>query len=131
MSHDEHKNDIQIGENEWIRSIDLSGRYGSAINIDHIIQKTSDLWNLLETECVAGCCGIDAFSFYPEDIIRAASENNNPQLANLIQDTIHEIELLPTTVVVSNRLNNYEDKTVFIALLNHLLKVITNTNENA
>ncbi|WP_240223335.1 MULTISPECIES: DUF6331 family protein [Gammaproteobacteria] len=131
MSHDEHKNDIRIGENEWIAFIDLSGRYESAINIDHIIHKTSDLWNSLETECVAGCCGIDAFSFYPKDIISAISENDNSQLGALIQETINEIECLPTTVVVSNRLNNYEDKAVFIALLNHLLKVITSTNEHA
>ena len=131
MLHDEHKNDIRVGENEWIAFIDLSGRYQSAINIDHIIHKTSGLWNSLETECVAGCCGIDAFSFYPEDIISAISDTNNPQLATLIQETINEIERLPTTVVVSNRLNNYADKAVFIALLNHLLKVITSTNEHA
>lgn len=131
MSHDNHKNDIRIGDNKWISFIDLSGRYESAINIDHIIDKTSELWDALETECVAGCCGIDAFSFYPQDIINVVSIMNDSQLEALLEEAIYQIESLPTTVVVSNRLNNYEDKIVFIALLNHLLKVITSTNQNA
>jgi hypothetical protein len=118
---EEHKNDISIGENLWIPFIDITSRYNSAVNIDKLILPVDDLWTALETGCVAGCCGIGAFALWSEDIEKVKASLNTRNLASELSTIRAEIVALPQDVVVSERLNNLFDKSVFLALLDHLI----------
>jgi hypothetical protein len=65
-----HRDDISIGPDKWITFFDINGRQAGAVDLDPLILPMEEFWSLLETNCVAGCCGIDAFSVWPEDIER-------------------------------------------------------------
>lgn len=114
------KHAILLGEGRWIEFIDLDGRYDAAIFIDELLSETGPLWAALETECVAGCCGLDAFDF-SLDAIRAASRSLDPaEQCRRIDRLKAAVSGLGADVVVSERLNNYADIRVFNALLDHL-----------
>ena len=60
MTQRDHQYDIQIGDDAWIEFISLDGRYEQAIDIDPLLGELWPLICLLETHCVADCCGMDA-----------------------------------------------------------------------
>ena len=122
----EHRGEISIGKDEWLPHFDLEGRYETAVEIDFLIRDASDIWTGLETQCVAGCCGIEAFEFWSEDVQKAAVHLD---VASAIQKLAHlrsSIENLPADVLLSRRMNSYFDKRQFLMLLDHLLKAFRN-----
>ena len=124
MSARLRKNDIPISASHWIEFIDLEGRYEEALEIDALLVELSALWPGLEQHCVAGCCGFDAFDFYPETIISATATMDLASLRRSLSHAILKIEALETTVVMSTRLNNLADKKTFLALLTHIQSCI-------
>ncbi|BCS88308.1 DUF6331 family protein [Pseudodesulfovibrio sediminis] len=115
-----NKDDIPIGESSWIEFIDLADRQGEAVQVDSLLVKLFPLWEALEQHCVAECCGFDAFDFYPNAIVSAATGMDLNELHETLSNAISDIEALETTIVVSDRLNNYADKKTFLALLAHI-----------
>ena len=118
---EDHKNDISIGEGLWIKFIDTEGRCDSAYDIDETIEKVSDFWKATETQCVAGCCGIDAFDFWPEEIEKAAKQFNVEEILALFKGINDQLLSVEAGVFVSKRLNNYFDKKMFLELLKHII----------
>lgn len=114
------KNSIPIGEGKWIEFIDLTGRYETAIEIDLLIKDLEPLWSALETQCVAGCCGFDAFDFYPENIAGAKERIDASAMCQSLLSLQAALKKLDGGVVLSRRLNNYADVAVFNALIVHL-----------
>ncbi len=57
-----------------------------------------EFWKYLEVECVAECCGIDAFSFWVEDINRAAMNSKIKNLDIAIDTAIKEFSNLKDEV---------------------------------
>jgi hypothetical protein len=122
MKGDGHqKDDIFIGDDKWIKFIDLTGRYNMAVEIDRHLSPIIDFINSLETQCNAMCCGFDAFDFTPEGIAKSASKNDVRDLRRKFADVINVIDGLQAQVIVSSRMNNLADKTVFLQLLRHIL----------
>ena len=125
----EHRGEISIGKDEWLPYFDLEGRYESAVEIDFLICDASEVWTVLETQCVAACCGIEAFEFWPEDVQKAAAHLD---VASAIQKLVRlrsSIENLPANVFLSRRMNSYFDKRQFTLLLDHLLRAFHNVSE--
>lgn len=114
------KNAILLGEGKWIEHVDLTGRYESAVNIDLLVHGLESMWAALETECVAECCGLDAFDFSPESIKEAASKLDLRDTCVKLDSLQAQLSLLGADVLVSKRLNNYCDRIEFNALLDHL-----------
>ena len=83
---------ILIGNNLFIEelSIDYSGKM---LDLDPYIASLNTFFDRLEVECVRECCGIEAFSFMPEDIQKAliglSAETNVTKLKE-IQTAIEE-----------------------------------------
>lgn len=117
---EENKNDIHIGEKERIRWVDFNTSSTDLIDIDYIVAKHDGFWTALQIFCVPGCCGLEAFRFYPEDIknavTRADKELLRSDLSLLKADLINSDK----EIVISSRLNNLVDKTVFMHLLEHI-----------
>jgi len=114
------RGDIQIGDDSWIEFADLTGRLERAVDIDPIILSVAELWDALETVCVVDCCGLDAFNFLPEAIEQAKQLIDAETVNARLQEIENKIFCLETDVVLSNRLNNYCDKRVFLHLLQHI-----------
>ena len=115
---------ILIGNNLFIEElpIDYSGKL---LDLDPYIAPLNTFFDKLEVECVRECCGIEAFSFIPEDIQKAlvglSVETVITQL-KAIQTAIEEqywCKILSSTI-----LNNNFDRKVFLQLLNHIIKTI-------
>lgn len=115
---------ILIGNNLFIEelSIDCSGKL---LDLDPYIAPLNVFFDKLEVECVRECCGIEAFSFMPEDIQKAlvglSAETVIIQL-KAIQTAIEEQYWCNT--VSSTILNNNFDRKVFLQLLSHIIKII-------
>ena len=114
------KNAILLGAGKWIEHVDLNGRYEAAVNIDPLLTGLEPVWTALETECVAGCCGLDAFDFSAERIAAARTKLNAAEVSAELEKLRSMLGDVGADVVVSQRLNNYADRSVFDALLAHL-----------
>ncbi|MCC7705181.1 hypothetical protein IGS59_23325 [Janthinobacterium sp. GW460P] len=120
MTERDRQYDIQIGDDAWIEFIDLDGRYDQAVDIDALL---GELWPLicrLETHCVAGCCGMDAYDFTPEAIATALLELDRAQLHAACAAAKEAVTAAASDVLLSSTMNHYADKRVFLQLLGHL-----------
>ena len=120
---------ILIGNNLFIEELPID--YNRKIlDLDPYIVPLNTFFDKLEVECVRECCGIEAFSFMPENIHKAlvglSSESIVIQL-KAMQTAIEEQWLCKT--VGCTILNNNFDRKVFLQLLSHIIKIIEdNTN---
>ena len=116
---------ILIGNNLFIEElpVDYSGKL---LDLDPYIAPLNTFFDKLEVECVRECCGIQAFSFIPEDIYKAlvglSAETVITQL-KAMQTAIEEQWCYKT--VGSTILNNNFDRKVFLQLLGHIIKTIS------
>ena len=120
---------ILIGNNLFIEELPIDYN-GKILDLDPYIVPLNAFFDKLEVECVRECCGIEAFSFMPENIHKAlvglSSESIVKQL-KAMQTAIEEQWWYNT--VGSTILNNNFDKKVFLQLLAHIIKTIEdNTN---
>jgi hypothetical protein len=113
-------NDISIGKDEWITFIDVIGRQDRAVSIDDMLAPLDLFWTALETECVAACCGIDAFALWPEDIRRASAVTDQKLLADALASLRQFVERCASGVFESQRLNNYFDRQVLLRIIDHI-----------
>ena len=115
-----NSNDISVGKDQWITFIDVVGRQERAVSIDHMIAPLESFWTALETNCVAGCCGIDAFSLWPEDIRRATTSVDGKSVGDGLASLREFVERSEADIFVSQRLNNYFDRQVLLQLIDHI-----------
>ena len=115
---------ILIGNNLFIEELPIDYN-GKLLDLDPYIAPLNTFFDRLEVECVRECCGIQAFSFIPDDIQKA--------LVGLSAETvIIQLKAMQTAIeeqwwcktVSSTILNNNFDRKVFLQLLNHIIKTI-------
>ena len=120
----ENTNDISIGQDKWIRWKNFDHVPGNLLSIDSLLESSWPFWSNLETQCVAACCGIDAFSFWPENIKKASQKMDKQKLISALTSLKYEILRSDTDVIISSKLNNIFEKSVFALLLDHILESI-------
>jgi hypothetical protein len=131
-----HKDDISIGKDRWIESGwlesgDMASAQSRAVEIDDSLAMVMPFFEKLEMDCVAECCGIDAFCFWPESIELALGSLSEQERAELPQDISmleDRLRQLSCEAVVSGRLNQYFLKATFLALLAHIRAVVERVN---
>ncbi|MGK5047927.1 DUF6331 family protein [Janthinobacterium sp. GB4P2] len=120
MTERDRQYDIQIADDAWIEFIDIAGRYAQAIDIDPLL---GELWPLiyrLETHCVAGCCGMDAYDFTRVGIATALLELDRAQMHAACMAAKDAVTAAASDVLTSATMNHVADKRVFLQLLDHL-----------
>lgn len=125
MTKRNHKDDILIADGEWIEFISLEGRYDQAVEVDEHLAGLWPLIDRLETQCVAECCGFDAYDFTGDGIDEALLGLDCVQLHEACEQAKRDIEATGSGVVMSSKMNNLADRRVFIRLLDHLDSRIT------
>lgn len=109
---------ISIGQNQWIEGADRTCT--NAVNIDDLMQGTRAFWRALELHCVPECCGVEAYSFWPDDV-RGRSTEAGPGLGEALQVLRNHVDALDAQAVHSEQLNHCLDRTLFLRLLDHLI----------
>ncbi len=116
--------DISIGQDKWIKWVELDPNEPDLFNIDDLLEPLEQLWKNLETQCVAVCCGIDAFALWPEDIQNASKYLDKEELRGHLTGLKSQLARLNKNIVVSTRLNNLFDKKGFLQLIDHILRCL-------
>jgi hypothetical protein len=127
-------NDISIGKNRWIAFGDLADGQARASEIDPNLAPVMPFIKSLETKCVAGCCGIDAFNLWPDEIKKAIAPLDRRAVEKLASDLSvvqSEVERLPCDTVLSTQMNQYFRKTVFLEVLTHIRNVVESIQSNS
>lgn len=119
----EYENRISIGKDLYIKSGPIPPDWDKSIPIDDILSPIQPFLSKFEVNCVAGCCGIDAYQFWPDDIIRALDSDTN-SLLHTLRDVRESLTELPDVLFMSERINYYFKKSVLIKLLDHIINVI-------
>lgn len=125
MTERDRQYDIQIGDDAWIEFISLDGRYDQAIDIDALLDGLWPLICRLETHCVAGCCGMDAYDFTREGVATALLELDCAQLHAACAAAKAAVTATASEVLKSAAMNHFADKRVFLQLIAHLDDCIT------
>ena len=124
-----NRNDISIGEDKWIRFVELDGRQSSAIELDEILKPLAAFLDSLATECVAACCGIDAYALWPQDIACAARKSELSDLPHSIAVARKRIAETDADSFVSQRMNNYFDRQTLLQLLDHIAQCVRDAED--
>ncbi len=119
-----HKDDISIAENLWIDWIEFDYKNSNPKDIDEFLLPTMNFWVGLEVHCVAECCGLDAFSFWREDIKNAVQNLNQNYILDELKTLKSQIDSLNTDELMSIRMNNLFHKNVFLKLIDHISEQI-------
>lgn len=120
----EGSSDISIGPDKWIKWVGLVESENNLFDMDEYLEPTKEFWLRLETDCVAACCGINAFVLWPENIRFAAADLDVDYLKacfNRLRKVIIESDC---QIVNSTRLNNLFHKKVFLQLIDHILNCL-------
>ena len=125
MTERNRQYDIQIADDAWIEYIDIAGRYDQAIDIDALLDGLWPLICRLETHCDAGCCGMDAYDFTREAVAAALLELDRAHLHAACAAARIAVAATASDVLLSNTMNHYADKRVFLQLIAHLDECIT------
>jgi hypothetical protein len=115
-----NRNDISIGKDQWISWQDIDGMQNHAADVDDLFAPIDNFWARLETECVAECCGIDAFALWPEDIQRATVEVQDSTLLEKLDTLRDQVTRGAEKTFVSKRLNNFFHRDVLLKLIDHI-----------
>lgn len=114
-----HSNDISIGPRHWI-NVEKTTLSGELIELDPLMEELLPMRQALETECVAACCGIDAFGLWPEDVLEHSAYLPKAKLHSQLNALINNIEQQPDADYYSRRLNDCFSRATLLQLLQHL-----------
>ena len=124
----DHDDDLMLGPDTWLplQSKDIENT--SPLSIDQWLEPTWPFWQAFETECVAACCGIHAFSFWPENVRNAATACGLPGLSAAFDELCRSIEIESADSLISSRLNQLIYKGPLLALLRHIVTHLPQTS---
>ena len=111
--------DLSLGPDHWLTLAHVTYSESDTLSIDDLVAYTQPLWQQLETECIAGCCGLDAFDFWPEQIAQVSSLEREGLLQRLALVS-SQLQQQPQQVLLSHTLNMLIQKDDFLRLLNHI-----------
>jgi shikimate kinase len=97
----------------------------TAINVDGLLGETFPLWERLETLCVAGCCGIDAFDLSHSAIRDAAAELGAERMTEVLRSAASMILATQSPWLVSIRINMVATKEQFAHILSAMAAVLS------
>jgi hypothetical protein len=117
--------DISIGKDEWISYVAVGGRLDEAVNIDALLAPMESFWTKLETNSLTGCCGIDAFDLWPEEIQRASKQVADHLLPQKLHALRAFVVASDNSDFISMRLNHRFHRSVLLQVLDHVARHIT------
>ncbi|MFD2937501.1 DUF6331 family protein [Spirosoma flavum] len=129
---------VSIGPDKEMKLLEFDYNASSVLELDKLLGNSSDaignysdvegslgqLWNKLETNCIAGCCGIDAFAFWPEDIAIIVKELDKKELLEQLVQLKNRVLNSSQQIVYYHRFNSLFAKLSFLELLDYLIEEV-------
>lgn len=116
---------IPIGEDHYIDWIDFDPIASPVFRVDDLNEPLGTFWGRLEIDCMALCCGVDAFNFMPDTILQRTTELDWSRVTTELKSLREQVQQLAEPIVVSGRLNQLFEKSVYLRLLDHLIDTLT------
>ena len=115
-------------EIEWIYSGNKEMYLKEPIEkIDDEVSVAEDFWQACEVNCVAECCGLEAFCFYEETILDALKMSNNEKILKMIESIVSKMAESKCQLYSSSRLNQVFPRNDLFELMSHIEKIIKST----
>jgi len=118
----ETPNGIRIGDDNWIMWIDYDPAKEVSGNL--LFAPLKDLWSHLETNCVADCCGLDAFDFSPENVQRATIKLADPSLSQKLSKLRSQLAASCDIAYDITRWNCSLQRDMLIQLVDHISRCV-------
>ncbi len=93
-------------------------------NLDKFLENNREFWSALETECVAECCGIDAYDFSEEAIKEIIESFDSNRILDDLNTAIQFIEVSKSEHMHSTIFNCYATKKESIELFKNIKQVL-------
>lgn len=119
MKKRSRKNDIRIGETDWIEW-EKPTNPEQTVSIDNIFESASELWQALETECVHECCGIHSLGLKPKQIRESLSKLDKRVAITNVDKIIGQLQVMEGNCFKSRRLGQLFTKKTLLRVLNHV-----------
>ena len=113
---------IDLGDGLRIELPPIDIKPGKVLDMDALGPGIAPLWDALETLCVAGCCGIDAFDFSAEQLASARRKLDAAAIQQQLRQLQTELLQAHRPVMVSSRHNQYLERNAALQLIAHLLR---------
>jgi hypothetical protein len=123
------ESNIYLGNNKYIEWVDFDSTILKLLDLNDLREPLPKFWDYLEWNCVAACCGIEAFSFTETDILRATQYVDKADLLIELNSLKKIVLNCEEQVVMSTRLNQLFDRSVYVQLLNHLITQVSSKVE--
>ena len=109
-------NDIPIGGDHRIPFIDVTDCKEHAVDLSPLTAPLADFWIALSVYCYAVCCGLNAFTFEPEDIRHASLAMDADALQGGLSKLLTFIEVSKSNVFYSDQLGEHLHRSVITRL---------------
>jgi hypothetical protein len=113
--------DMSVGPALWLELAPLPPG-GVPLEIDGALSATMPMWDALETECAAGCCGINSFSFWPQHLQASLAGLEPDSVTRALEDLRNTLDSSSSDTLLSSRLNSLFHRASFIDLVDYLLR---------
>ncbi|WP_138990034.1 DUF6331 family protein [Larkinella sp. C7] len=84
----------------------------------------SEFWNKTEIACIAGCCGINAFVLWPEEIVEVVKSLDIETLVSQLERVKEQVLVSDAQIITYRRLNYNFARSSFLELMDYLLTEI-------
>jgi len=111
---------IDLGNDKTLVLTPIKINSQSIFSIDSSLEKLKHLLTQLESNCVAECCGIDAFNFTTTHLKEIKPHLNLEDIKLNIQVVEAELNQINAEIFISDRLNYSLHRKDFFKLLNHV-----------
>lgn len=125
-----NSNDISIGKDEWLVFHDITHLSTDPVELDDALSPIRPFLDALETECVAECCGVDAYGFWQADIEQAVAQFNCEELLQSLKSVRQYAAETNSDLLVSHRMNNLFHRKTFLELIDHILKCVRHSQSS-
>ena len=119
------QSDIPIGGDRRIPFIDVADCKEHAVDLSPLTAPLADFWFALSVYCLAVCCGLNAFTFEPEDIRHASLAMDADELRGGLSKLLTFIEASKSDVFYSDQLGEHLHRSVITQLIGHIYACVT------
>jgi hypothetical protein len=106
---------IEINERLGPFSSDATYKYSN------VRDPLREFWDKTETACVVGCCGLNAFNFWPEQIVDVVKDSDIETLVKQLERVKEQVLASDAQIVRYNRFNESFARVSFLEMMDYLI----------
>ncbi len=113
------------GPNAWVMTAAVGLNPADVFQIDELLHDRWDIWQAMETSCVAGCCGLDAFDFGVDAVRLAVPATKRVAFASELVALEHRVVASGVSNLVSTRFSTTFNCGEFVEALHEIQRSLS------